>query len=164
MNGPAAEISVQLGKIHDRLQEFREQQRIEQARQMETLRGRKPLRFQVQATGANPFALGGDRADQGNPAGPDSGYVWSVRLLVVEGLTASATTPDVVNVRRGTNGRIVWQLNGNQFAQTFGRGEMVLFHGEFLQLTSVGTFAATGAVIMHGLAEQVPAERVGEFY
>src|SRR6185437_13653499 len=112
------------------------------ARTRSALRGIKPIRLPLLiGTGANPFTLGGDVTPQGGQTvSPDPGYVWSVRHLVIEGLTAGAT-PDVVNILRG--GRIVWQLNGNQFAQTWGKGEILLNAGETLSYASVGTFAAT---------------------
>jgi hypothetical protein len=97
--------------------------------------------------------------------GPDSSYIWSISRLVVTGLTAGAT-PDVVNfylndTRAGT-GPIFWQLNGNQFGETFGRGQMPVFGGEILLCQSVGTFAATGVITVSGTAWQVPAEAVGK--
>jgi hypothetical protein len=109
------------------------------------------------------LALGGDAntASGQPPVAPDLGYVWSLRHLVIEGLTAGAT-PDAVNILRGP--RIVWQLNGNIFAQTWGRGEIILNSGETLNYASSGTFAATGNIIVHGMAEQVPAEMIGKFY
>lgn len=109
------------------------------------------------------LTLGGDTNTTAGqaPVGPDLGYVWSIRHLVIEGLTTGAT-PDVLNILR--NNRIIWQLNGNTFAQTWGRGEIVLHSGETLQYVSVGTFAATGTIIVHGMAEQVAAEQIGKFY
>jgi hypothetical protein len=62
------------------------------------------------------------------------------------------------------NNRLIWQLTGNQPCQTWGRGEIILHSGETLQYQSVGTFAATGTIIVHGLAEQVAAEMIGKFY
>jgi hypothetical protein len=127
------------------------------------LRGVKPQRLPLLiGTGANPFLAGGDVTPAGgNNATPDPGFVWSVRHLVIEGL-ASGATPDVINILRGS--RIVWQLNGNQFAQTWGRGEMILNAGETFTYASVGTFAATGKIIIHGMALSVPAEMIGKFY
>ena len=127
------------------------------------LRGVKPIRLPLLiASGANPFLLGGDVTPQGGQnATPDPGFVWSIRHLVIEGLTAGAT-PDVVNVVRGQ--RIVWQLNGNQFAQTWGKGEVLLNAGETFTYQSVGTFTATGKIIVHGMAIEVPAQMIGKFY
>lgn len=114
---------------------------------------------QLNVVGANPFAAGGDSA--GTPQAPRSGYSWSVRHLVIEGLTTGAT-PDVVNILVGQ--RIYWQLNGNQFCQTWGRGEILVRQGMALAYQSVGTFAATGAIVIHGLADEVAAEFEHEFY
>ena len=117
---------------------------------------RLPLLTKV---GANPFTMGGDTGTL--IQGPDQGYVWSLRHLVIEGM-ATGATPDVMNVL--SRNRIIWQLNGNQFAQTFGRGEIILRSGETLAYASVGTFVSTAAIVAHGLAEQVPQEFEGKFY
>lgn len=109
--------------------------------------------------GANPFTMGGDT---GNVIqGPDQGYVWSVRHLVIEGMTRGAT-PDAIQIL--SRNRILWELNGNQYAQTFGRGEFILRSGEALFYQSVGTFVSVNPIIAHGLAEQVPQELEGRFY
>lgn len=100
----------------------------------------------------------------GVACGPEQGYAWTLRELNVEGLTAG-TTPDVVNIYRGSSqraGTILWQLNGNQFLQTFGRGEKILFPGETLYFASLGTFAATGTITLSGTVVEVPAERMAE--
>lgn len=109
--------------------------------------------------GANPFTMGGPVGQV--IQGPDQGYVWSIRHLVIEGMTRGAT-PDAIQILRG--GRIVWELNGNQYAQTWGNGEIVVRAGEALAYQSVGTFVSTAAIIAHGLAVQVPQELEGRFY
>jgi hypothetical protein len=93
------------------------------------------------------------------PVGPQQGYAWCLRRLVVDGLTAGAT-PDVVNLypNDGFNGPPLWQFNGNNFGYTFGRSEMVLNAGDTLSLQSSGTIAATGLVRLSGELEEVPAE------
>jgi hypothetical protein len=129
---------------------------------MERYRGETFLRLPViSATGANPFSMGGDAGlELGTPA---QGFVWSIRHLVIEGLTTGAT-PDVVNIRRGSaTGQFYWQLNGNQFCQTWGRGEIILKAGETLFYQSQGTFNATGTVKAYGTAQQLPGERIGIF-
>lgn len=135
------------------------------AGEREKLRALIPIRLPLISGKASGgvLALGGDTnsATGQPPVGPDLGNVWSIRHLVIEGLTAGAT-PDAVNILRGP--RIIWQLNGNQFAQTWGRGEIVLHSGETLNYANAGTFAATGTIIVHGLAEQVTAEMIGKFY
>jgi hypothetical protein len=126
--------------------------------QQTLLRGIKPLRLPL-VTGtatASALTMGGDSGEF--LATPESGYVWSVRHLVIEGMT-SGTTPDVMNVVR--SGRIVWQLNGNQFCQTFGRGEILVNAGETLTYQSVGTFTSTAKIIAHGTADNLPAEMIG---
>lgn len=130
---------------------------------MEQARGVKAIRLPIeQATGANPFSMGGDTGTLN--VSPEAGFVWSLRHLVIEGM-ATGATPDVINIRRGNaQGRIIWQLNGNQFAQTWGRGEIVLYAGETLFYQSVGTFASVNPIIAHGMAEQVPGEKIAIFF
>jgi len=128
---------------------------VERAR----LRGIKFIRLAVVRGTASGSALtmGGDTGQAF--ATPEQGYVWSVRHLVVEGM-ATGATPDVVNILRA--GRIIWQLNGNQFAQTWGRGEILLNAGETLTYQSVGTFNSTAQIIAHGTALETPGEFAGK--
>jgi hypothetical protein len=131
------------------------------AMQVARLKGIKAVRLPL-VTGkavASALTMGGDAGQQ--LVTPESGYVWSVRHLVIEGM-ATGATPDVMNILR--NNRIIWQLNGNQFAQTWGRGEILLNAGETLQYVSVGTFNSAATIIAHGMATEVPAELVGKFY
>jgi len=95
-----------------------------------------------------------------------------IRLAVVRGTASGSAltmggdtgqafaTPDVVNILRA--GRIIWQLNGNQFAQTWGRGEILLNAGETLTYQSVGTFNSTAQIIAHGTALETPGEFAGK--
>lgn len=118
---------------------------------------RIPLMTGVPAGGKVAFGLT-------QRCGPGQGWAWGVRELNVEGLTGGAT-PDVVNIYRGSSARagtIFWQLNGNQFLQTFGRGDKILKPGETLYVASAGTFTATGPITLSGVATQVPAERAAE--
>jgi hypothetical protein len=123
------------------------------------LRGIKFIRLAVVRGTASGSALtmGGDTGQAFTT--PEQGYVWSVRHLVVEGM-ATGATPDVVNILRA--GRIIWQLNGNQFAQTWGRGEILLNAGETLTYQSVGTFNSTAQIIAHGTALETPGEFAGK--
>lgn len=95
--------------------------------------------------------------------GPGQGFVWSITKLVVSGLTAGAT-PDVVNffVNHETAAVPWWQLNGNSFGETFGRGQMMMNPGDFLLCYSLGTFAATGQITVGGQVLEVPAEQAGK--
>lgn len=137
---------------------------------MEQARGVKAIRLPVvQAAGANPFSMGGDvgGGSTGSPliVGPEQGFAWSLRALTIEGLTAAAANPDVINIRRSSaTGQIIWQLNGNQFAQTWGRGEIIIYGGETLFYQSVGTFASTATIKAYGMAEQVPGEKIAIFF
>jgi hypothetical protein len=129
---------------------------IERQREIERLRGVKVIRLPlISVTGANPLLISGDQFG----VGPDQGWVWSLKLLVIEGLTRGAT-PDVLQITR--QGRIIWELNGNVYAQTFGKGDQILYPGEFLGAQSVGAFASTAKIIIHGAAWQVPAEEIGK--
>jgi len=123
------------------------------------LRGIKFIRMAVVTGKASGSALtmSGDTGQA--LTSPEQGFVWSVRHLVIEGL-ATGATPDVMNILRA--GRIVWQLNGNQFAQTFGRGEMLLNAGETFTYQSVGTFNSTATIIAHGTALETPGEFAGK--
>lgn len=96
-----------------------------------------------------------------NPGiGPESGYAWSIRRLVIDGMT-SGGTPDVINIyRNAVTGAPLWQFNGNNFGYTFGRLELVLKDGDVLQAASVGTFAATGRIRISGELIEVPAEQL----
>ena len=134
--------------------------RDQSAWMMERYRGETFLRLaQIQATGSNPFTMGGDTGQL--LVTPEQGFVWSIRHLVIEGM-ATGATPDVINIKRGTaTGQIIWQLNGNQFAQTWGRGEIILKAGETLFYQSVGTFNSTSTIKAYGMAQQLPGERIG---
>lgn len=147
-----------LGKL---MREAQQEFFIERSREMERLRGVKIVRLPLlTATGTNPLNILPDQSQQfGGPQGPAEGYVWSLKHLVIEGMTRGGT-PDVLQVTR--QGRIIWELNGNQYAQTWGRGEIMLNGGEFLGYQSVGTFAATGKIIIHGLAWEVPGPEIGK--
>lgn len=115
---------------------------------------RLPVLTGTAAAGA--LNMGGDSNPQHMP---DTGYVWSLRHLVIQGLTRGAT-PDAVQIFRGS--LVIWELNGNQYAQTWGRGEIMLNQGEALSYRNIGTFAATGQIIIHGAAWQVPAQFAAE--
>lgn len=157
-------IGGRLDKIHTAIEGANDRQ-LARITEQEKLRTIKPIRLPLLrgVASGSALTLGGDQntAAGQSPVGPDLGFAWSIRHLVIEGMTAGGT-PDVLNVLR--NNRIVWQLNGNQFAQTWGRGEIVLHSGETLQYLSVGAFTSTATIIVHGLAEQVAAEQIGKFY
>lgn len=92
---------------------------------------------------------------------PNQGYAWSVKRLAVSGLTAGVT-PDVVNVfRGGDSNNPVWQLNGNNFAYTFGKLDLVLLAGENLFLTGA-SLASTSRITLTGDCIEVPQEMLGK--
>ena len=137
-----------------------EERAIEEAREREAFRGIKWMRLPLLTGTAASSALSIGQASQ---VGPASGYVWSLRRLIVNGLT-SGGTPDVVNLFSNSAGTSIplWQFNGNNFGYTFSKGEMTLRPGEILLLASVGTFAATGQITLSGELIEVPAEMLAK--
>lgn len=97
----------------------------------------------------------------GISVGPESGYMWSIKSLVITGLTAGSS-PDVMNIFIGDrfSGSIFWQLNGNNFGVTFGKLQRCVFSGETLSMQSSGVLGATGRIVLSGEADQVPEEQV----
>jgi hypothetical protein len=97
---------------------------------------------------------------------PDQGYAWSVRRLMVAGLTYGAS-PDVVNIYRSSSnqqGGFLWQLNGNSPGTTFGKGQITLMPGDSLTVVNQGTVtAAVGTLItVSGELICVPAEMLAK--
>lgn len=154
-NAYLAQISEQLRQLREAQDQFR----IERLREMERLRGIKYMDVipYARAVGTNPFSISADTGQQ--LAMPGSGFAWIVRSMTMEGLT-SGSTPDVVNISR--RGHLWWQLNGNVFAQTWGRGEKWLNQGETLSFASQGAFASTAIIVVSLGVEQVPAEEIGK--
>jgi hypothetical protein len=112
------------------------------------------------AIAASAFSLDGSGAG----LGPREGFVWSLRRVSVDGLTAGAT-PDVANLfRNGPTGIKVWQFNGNNFAYTFGKLELLLLPGETISLVNSGTIAATGKVTISGDLQEVAAEEIYKLF
>ena len=95
--------------------------------------------------------------------GPESGYCWVIRRMIVWNMTSGAT-PDVVNLyfNDAGNSQPVWQFNGNNFGYTWGKGEIIVNGGEIIAFKSVGTFAATGLITVSGSYVQVPAEMLAK--
>lgn len=94
--------------------------------------------------------------------GPREGFAWSVRRITVWGL-AGGTTPDIANLYRNQPGGIpVWQFNGNNFAYTFGKLEMLLLPGETMALASQGDIAATGTITISGDILEIAAEEISK--
>lgn len=124
-------------------------------------RGSKYIRFgPVATTVANSaFTIDGSSDKRLQPR---EGFAWMVRRITVWGLTAGPT-PDVANLYRNVNALYppVWQFNGNNFAYTFGKAELVLLPGEWLSLVSSGTIAAAGQVTISGDVEEITAEKLG---
>ena len=139
---------------------IRESQEAERAAFREQARTFKWMRLPTNLQGkpaSNAIKLG---VTQGQlPVGPEQGYAWTLRRLVVTGLTAGAS-PDIVNLYLNDNfgGPIEWQFNGNNFGYTFGRSELVLMSGDTLALQNSGNIAATGNIVLSGEVEEVAAE------
>ena len=118
----------------------------------------------IQIGGDYPFSAAGNQVQQ--PVGPSSGHMWVIRLLAVNGLTSGAT-PDVLNMQiiGGDEPDFSWwEFNGNNFAYAFGKNEMWLEGGDYLQFASVGAVtAAVGTRIrIRGFIQQVPTELAAE--
>jgi hypothetical protein len=125
------------------------------ARERQQARAFKSMRLPLLTGKAASSALSIGQALQ---VGPDSGYAWSLRRVIVNGLT-TGVTPDVVNLYvNDTSSQPLWQFNGNNFGYTFGKLELVINPGEVLLLASVGTFAATGLITLSGSMIELPAE------
>lgn len=125
-------------------------------------RGFKWMRLPVLQGKAASNAITLNEQNSGSPLGPDQGYAWSLRRVVVDGMTSGAT-PDVINMyRSSTGGAPLWQFNGNNFGFTFGKLEMVLGPGDALQFASVGTFTATGLIRVTGELVELPAEMLAK--
>jgi hypothetical protein len=137
--------------------------RDESDRQRERLRGvkysRLPLLRGTPASSA--LLLGGHSNKAGALVGPEMGDAWVLRHLWISGLT-SGSTPDIMNVL--VNNQTWWQLNGNNFSYTFGKGELVLLQGEAMAFQNSGSIAATGQVSVGGAYWRVPGEKLAELY
>jgi hypothetical protein len=134
--------------------------RVMDERELVQARGLKWMRLPVLLGTPAGSAVTIDGAHGQPPVGPESGYAWSLRRIVVDGMTTGAT-PDVINMYRNSAGGTqapLWQFNGNNFGYTFGRLEMTLTGGDSLTFASVGTFAATGTIRVTGELVEVPAE------
>lgn len=130
------------------------------ARERRLARAFKWMRLPVYTATPASSAVAIDSASNGGiELGPESGYAWCLRRIVIDGMTTGAT-PDVINMYRNaiTGQPPLWQFNGNNFAYTFGRLEMTLAGGDTLKFASVGTFAATGLIRVTGELVEVPAE------
>lgn len=134
--------------------------RVMDERQLVAARGIKWMRLPEITGTAVSSVLTLDDAHGAATVGPESGYLWSLRRIVIDGMTTGGT-PDVVNMyRNSTGGAPLWQFNGNNFGYTFGRVEMTLMGGDTLKFASVGTFNATGRIRVSGELVEVPAEMV----
>jgi hypothetical protein len=130
--------------------------------ELERLRGIKHMRLpSIQGIAVNnALSMGGGNTG----AGPDAGFCWSIRRLVVTGLTGS-TTPDQVNLYvNNPTGIPLWSFNGdfpNWFAK-FGRLELTIYGGDELFLASVGTFNSTSQITLSGELIECPAEMLSK--
>lgn len=168
-----AKVKLDIGATVDFLnkdelsQELEKNQQRAQAAERESLSGIKYMRLPLMyATPSNGTVRLGE-VWPGQPytdqfAGPNQGYVWSIRRLVVTGL-GTGTSPDIMNFyRNGVSGELIWQLNGNSFGETFGRAEMILLPDERLIAQSLGSMTSTNQVTVRGDVIQVPSQMLGK--
>ena len=158
-----ASLAMSLDGIKKSVDELHQTQ-IEQFRELERYRGEKIQRLpviQATATGGQPFTMGGDVGQE--LSAPEQGFVWSLSALTIEGMARGAT-PDIIQVRRGSvTGQVIWELNGNQYCQTWGKGQVIIYAGETLFYTSVGNISTTTTIKAYGAARQVPGPKIGTF-
>jgi hypothetical protein len=154
------QITGRLDGINESLADLHRQAQIERDRETERYRGLKWMRLPQlvtgKMTGAGPTTIG-----QLGQVGPEQGYMWSLRRLVVTGLTAGAT-PDIVNLFFNDGAtQIEWQFNGNNFGYTFGRFELCMRPGDIALLQNGNTIVSTANIVLSGELMEVPAEIVG---
>ena len=158
-----AEIRLQAGAIIDIPNRAEIKDTFSQeldARERQAARGFKWMRLPVYTgTPASSAVTIDPKSNGGVILGPESGYAWFLRRIVIDGMT-TGQTPDVINMFRNsvTAQPPLWQFNGNNFGYTFSNFEMTLIGGDSLQFASVGTFAATGLIRVSGELIEMPAE------
>lgn len=131
-------------------------------REIARLRGIKHMRLPqlMGSASAGKLSLGVEHG--GASVGPEEGYRWAITRLVVTGLTSGAS-PDIVNFYlNSAAGPIFWTLTGNQYAETFGKGQLSMYGGDTLAIASSGTFSSTSQIIVSGEAWETPAELFGK--
>jgi hypothetical protein len=107
-------------------------------------------------------AVGGALTMGGPHHGPMSGFVWSIRRIFITGLAAGAV-PDVVNFYLNDTGtQPIWQMNGNNPGQTFGRLELTMYGGDGLFVANSGTFNSTSQIVITGEAVEVPQQKIAK--
>jgi hypothetical protein len=121
-------------------------------------RGKTFRNFSAAAAVSGGAVAIGDSNNSTDRLAPDDGFTWSVKRLVVVGLTAN----DVVGVYRNSTDPMSAVESGSATAATpwvfFGWGsrQFVLHSDERLIVANIGNLAATGQVYVAGLAEEVP--------
>ncbi len=155
-----AAVGGRLDAIHDRLEEMRQAQ-IEQAREMERVRGVKPIRFE-EFPGLNQAVL---------KSGPEQGWVWDLKLLSLEmsAPTSQAgvyigeqptlgTTPGTVPAKRMIG---LWTVsNWSQALFTWSSHQVLLQPGDVITVDCVAAGVLANEVF--GMAVAIPAEMVGK--
>lgn len=121
-------------------------------------RGKTFRHFSATATIAGSGVLIGDASTPTEALAPEDGFTWSVKRVTVVGLTAN----DVVGLYRNSVNPLSAIEAGAATAAApwvffgFGSRQLVLHSDERLIVSNVGNLAATGAVYVAGLAEEVP--------
>jgi hypothetical protein len=122
--------------------------------------GRLPLTLSGTPAGGN-LTIGGDSGQQ--PVGPAGGWIWEFKRIAISGL-ARGTSPDVMQLYfYGASGRIPqWEFNGNNWAYTFGRGELVMRPQEYIMATNIAALTSTSLITLSGNYVQYVAEKYAE--
>lgn len=151
-------------ELEDALGKYRERVLVQE---QEALAGLKYFRLpRLYATPSSGTVVLGDawagQTYTGQTVSPNESYVWSIRRLACNGL-GTGSSPDTLNIyRAGTHTDPVWQLNGNNFAYTFGKAELILKPGEKLVAVSAGSLVSTAQITLTGDAIEVPEILLGK--
>ncbi len=153
-------VGQRLDRMNDHLEALRQAQ-VEQYREMERVRGVKPVRFE-EFPGKNQAALNST---------PEQGWVWDLKLLSIEmsAPTSQAgvyigeqptlgTTPGTVPAKRLIG---LWTVsNWSQALFTWSSHQVLLQPGDLITVDCVAAGVLANEVF--GMAVAIPAEMVGK--
>lgn len=152
-------INDQLAKVAEYQQQilnFYKQAEVERHREMERIRGIKPMRYRIP-----PFTAATSLLIRGIPV--DQGYTWNLKMI-----TGKLSANDSVAAYMGedANGALLGYVGPpgagpaqNVFQLTWTSSQGILYAGETVFLTTSGAGSLSN-VTMYGI--QVPAEMIGK--